>query len=411
MLKLISLFFSVIILASCATHQNLIAPIQQEIVQGRCPQAVASLQPLAEKPSDDQLLYLLEYGSALQICQQYSLSNEALLKANQLSEEIDFVSLSRSVGATLFNEQMLQYKGDKFEKLFINALAALNFLELDQLDSAMVEVRRINEKTKKYSNENSKSFELNSFANYLSGLVYELDKKYDDACISYKDSYMLDSTYRNVALDMLTACWRAQRFQEFSALVKKINASDEEISYAKQSLKNNKEIIILFMQGWGPKKATRHDDVVYPILRPTLSLTQKLIVTTDAEVDSQIKISEPIYSVEKAAIATLEDDYSALGARRIGARVAKEVVADQIRQKDKAMGDLAWLIMVASERADLRNWSLLPQTIHVVRLKVNNVKSLNLIGQGYDGKTTEDLGIIDLDLYPNKKVFLVKSLK
>lgn len=400
-----------LVFSSCATHQNLIAPVQQDIKQGRCETALPALEKLSEKNTDNQLLYLMEYGAALQICKQYEKSNEVLLKADQLSEQIDYVSLSRSVGATLLNEQMLQYKGDKFEKFFINALTALNFLELGNNESAMVEVRRINEKTKKLSADEAKNFELNSFAQYLAGLIYENERKYDDACIAYRQAYNLDPSFRNVALDMLTACWRAQRTDEFNKLLKETSATEDEIKFAKRDFKKTKEKVIVFLQGWGPHKAVRPDDAVFPVLRPTFSNTKKLIITAADEKNSLVKFSEPIYSVEKTAMATLEEDYKTLGARRLGARVAKEVMADQIRQKDKALGDIAWFIMVASERADLRNWSLLPESVQVVRFDATHVNVLNLSGRGYGETDYENLGQIDLTVNPQKNIYLIRSLQ
>lgn len=412
MFKLVlSLAALLLFLSSCATHQNTIAPIQQDIKQGRCETALPVLEKLTEKSNSDQLLYMMEYGSALQICKQYSKSNEVLLKADQLSEQIDYVSLSRTVGATLLNEQMLQYKGDKFEKLFINAMTALNFIELGQPDSAMVEVRRINEKTKKLNADEAKDFELNSFAQYLAGIVYENDRKYDDACISYKAAYKLDASFRSVALDMLTACWRAKRTQEFNQLVKETHASEDEVAFAKRNFKKTNEKIIIFLQGWGPRKAVRADNAVFPYLQPTFSNTKKLIVSAAEESNSLIKFSEPVYSVEKTAIFTLEEDYKTLGARRLGARVAKEVMADQIRQKDKALGDLAWLVMVASERADLRNWSMLPESIQIVRVDASQAKVMNLSGRGYGDAESENLGQIDFATNPQKNIYLIRSLQ
>jgi hypothetical protein len=409
--KVFLAFLFFIILVGCAIHSNQIAPSQNEIIQGRCDSALNKLKVLAEKETDDQLLYLMEYGSALQICKNYSESNKVLIKAHQLAEENDYFSLSRGVGATLLNEQMLKYKGDKYELLMLNALTAINFLELGDRESAMVEVRRINEKTKRFAEIEKKPHELNSFAQYLAGLVYELDRKYDDACIAYQSSYRIDSGFREVVLDMLTACWRARRTDEFLRLVKTTSATDVEIEYAKRDYKKSNEKVILFLQGWGPKKATRPDDQVYPILKPVYSKTQSLFVSSQLSAQNYFKSTAPVYNIEQAAIATLEEDYKTIAIRRFGARVAKEIVADQIRQKDKAMGDIAWLIMVASERADLRNWTLLPQTIQVLRVDANQVSAVQLSGRGAAGAEYENFGIIDFSVDKSKKVYTVRSLK
>lgn len=399
----------VLILGSCATYQGSVSPIKQNLILGNCDLALKTLEEKSGKENDDQLLYLMEYGSALQICKDYKKSNTVFQMADALSERIDFHSVSRVVGATLLNEELIQYKGDKFEKIFINALAALNYLELGRADDAMVEVRRINEKYLRFSAEEKKSFELNSFSKYLSGLVWEADQRYDDACIDYRQAYDLDKSFRAVGLDMLTACWRARRQQEFAALVKQLNPTASEIQYAKR--KSKKEIILVYLQGWGPQKATRRNDALFPVLAPTPSLTKKLGVEWQASAGIQVQKSEMVYNVESAAMATLEADYNSLAGRRFGARIAKEVVADQIRQKDKTLGDVAWIIMVASEHADLRNWTFLPESIQVVRIDPENATTLKLTGYDRSDSVSENFEDIDLSLHPGKKIYLVRSIK
>ena len=410
MIKLVVLFYSLIFLGSCATYHSRLLPAQNNLIGGRCDVATKELAELSAAQSDDRLLYLMEYGSALQICKDYKKSNEIFLEADKLSEQIDYISASRVLGATLLNEEMIQYKGDIFEKLFINISAALNFIELEQPDEAMVEIRRIDEKYKKYSSEEKSSFELNSFSQYLSGLIFETASKFDDACISYKAAYKLDTTYRDVGLDAMYACWRAKRTREFEQLASEIKPTAEESEFVKRNNKNEK--IIVYLQGLGPKKAPRPDNHLYPYLVPSASITEKLQITYQNEKEQSLtKTSSPVYSVEKAAIATQEADYGSLAARRLGARVAKEVMADQIRQKNKALGDVAWLVMVASERADLRNWSLLPESIQVIRVSPLKKSKITLVGLNKFAAESESFPTIDLSLSESKKIYLVRSIK
>jgi hypothetical protein len=81
------------------------------------------------------------------------------LKADRLSEQVDYQSVSRIAGSLALNEEMVQYKGDTFEKFFINAYLAMNFLALGDFDSALVEARRINQKYLKFRAEEAKSFQ------------------------------------------------------------------------------------------------------------------------------------------------------------------------------------------------------------------------------------------------------------
>jgi len=399
-----------VLLSSCATHPSRVSPVKTHLLAGRCSEATKILEQLSREGGNDHLLFLMEFGAAVQICKDYEKSNQIFLEADKLSEQLDYISASRAVGATLLNEEMLQYKGDIFEKLFINISAAINFIELGQFDEALVEVRRINEKYNKFSAEEKNSYELNSFAQYLSGLIWEVDHKYDDACISYTAAYKLDRSYRDVGLDMLTACWRAKRFQEYDQLALEIKPTAQELKFIKR--KNGNEKIILYLQGLGPTKAPRPNAPLYPYLVPSNNITKKLSVSYQNESEVLLtKISQPIYSVEKAAIATQEADYNALTARRLGARVAKEVMADQIRQKDKTLGNIAWLIMVASERADLRNWSLLPESIQVIRLTPLANSKIKIAGLNRYQAESEILSDIDLSIQPNKKIYLVRTIK
>ena len=175
-------------------------------------------------------------------------------------------------------------------------------------------------------------------------------------------------------------------------------------------------MILVFLQGWGPQKAVEPGARSFARLIPSTSTTKKLQVSFESGAENSIiqsspMLSQSVYSVEKSAIATLEADVNSLAARRLGARVAKEIVADQIRQKDKALGELAWLVMVASERADLRNWSLLPESVQILRLQIGeNENHLKLLGLDYYGQVSEDLGTLDLSVQPQKKIYLIRSL-
>ncbi len=400
-------------LSGCATYQSQVSPARDHLVRGRCPEALQLLKTQSEKEGGDQLLYLLDYGTALQICREYKASSLIFQRADKLSEEVDYHSVSRVAGATLLSEEMIQYKGDIFEKLFINATAALNYLEMGLPDDALVEVRRINEKYRKLTSEdNKKKFELNSFSQYLSGLIYESQRRYDDACISYKSSYKIDPVYHYVGLDMLRGCWLARRTQDFDELVKQVNPTAAELSQVKEKSKN--EILIVFMQGWGPRKAPRPDERTIPYLIPTPSVTKTLQAQV-ASGDFTKFMSQPIYNVEKAAIQTLEDDHASLVARRIGAAVAKNVVADQIRQKDQLLGVLTWVALAASERADLRQWSTLPQTIQVIRMPMPTgaykIKLTGLDSMGDESETLPDIDSVGGKGSAHKKIYLVRSLK
>ncbi|MGZ3796057.1 MAG: COG3014 family protein [Pseudobdellovibrionaceae bacterium] len=383
---LMGLFLLNLNLIACATYQGKVAEARQQLTFGQYEAAEKYLEPLANKEGRDQLVYLLDYSVALQMGGKIKESALALQRADRLADFQDYTSLSHEASSLLLNQEMVQYKGDSFEKIYINAYAALDYLELNQLDEALVETRRMNEKYNKINHEDRKTFEKNVFGKYLSAMIWEANQNWDDAYIAYEEAYNLDPNIPFLAEDLIRSAKRARRTDAYQKWKKVFPQETEKKEWYDR---NYGELIIIYEQGWGPRKTLVGGQGAYaggynpPILQPVYNtiLQMKAAISGDGEVKSRI-----IYDVEKAAIQTLQNDYAWLAAKRLGAFATKEVVADQIRQKNETLGNLAWLAMHLSERADLRQWSTLPQTVQLIRvpLKVGeyNVNLQGLLANG-----------------------------
>jgi hypothetical protein len=390
----------------CATYQNKVEKARQFLGANQFESAQSHLLPLAQEESGDQLVYLLDYATTLQISGQYKESNKFFFKAEKLAEEQDYHSVSRVAGSFLLNEEMKQYKGDTFERIFINAYLAMNYLELGDLDSALVETRRINDKYKLLRSEEKKSFELNSFAKYLSAMIWEADKKYDDAFIAYKEAYEIDPHIETIKEDLVRISKKAQRLDEYKRYKSEFLLNNEaQDGHDKEKA----ELIVIYQQGWGPRKRYNSYDVKFSILSPVFNDTQKAKVIISSLSSPKIeKISKNIYDVQEAAIKTLKDDQAALLARRVGAFVAKEVASREISRKNEALGLIAWFVMHASERADLRQWSTLPSSIQVIRtLLPPGEYDIEIQGLSAFGNQTQDkMSVKKIKLEKGKTKFL-----
>lgn len=388
------LFFISFSTLACATYQHKVAESRQYLKFGQYDLAEQSLSPLASKDNGDQLVYLLDYAVALQMGGKIKESSLALQKADRLAEFQDYTSLSREAGSLLLNQEMLQYKGDSFEKIYINAYAALNYLELNRLDEALVETRRMNEKYNKLNSEDRKTFEKNVFGKYLSALIWEANRNWDDAYIAYEETHKLAPDIPFLAEDLIRSAKRSQRTEAYQKWKK---AFPQVVEKKEWYDKAYGELIIIYEQGWGPRKTQVGGQGIYaggynpPILVPV----QNTVVGMRAAISGVGEFnSREVYDVEQAAIETLQHDYSWLAAKRLGAFATKEIVADQIRQKNEALGAVAWFAMQLSERADLRQWSTLPQTVQLVRVPLKageyNVNLQGLLAGGSpsgDGKS------------------------
>ncbi len=390
-----------ILLVSCSTYQAKLQEPRQMLKEGRFSEALVALKNLASQPGDDQLVYLMEYGTGLQMAGQYKESNEIFSKADRLSEQVDYHSVTNLALATLGSEEMVQYKGESYEKLLINANLALNYTMLGQNDEALVEARRINEKVNKIRQEGREDYEQNPFAHYLSGLLWEADGKFDDAYISFERSHKLDPSNPELREDLIRTAKKARREETYKKWKSQFSDVKENPDWYD---KNKGEIVVMIAQGWGPKKGMAPENHRIPRLYPVYSHTKNVKVDlmptstgagTDATPVAFSRLattkSESVYDIEKVAIQTLNADYGWMIARKMGAFAAKEIMADQIRQKNELLGLIAWVGMHASDRADLRQWSTLPQTIQLARFWVKpGTYQLNLQGIDISGAPTAD---------------------
>jgi hypothetical protein len=392
-----------VILSACATYQGKVDSARDNIKHHDYSHALEKLRPLAEKEDGDQLVYLLDYGTTLGLSGNYKDSNNILSKADRLADLVDYHSVSRIAGSLAISEEMVQYKGDTFEKIFINGYLAMNYLELNQLDDALVEARRLNEKYLKYRSDQKKKFELNPFGKYLSAMVWEANHEYDDAYIAYNEAYELESSIGPIREDLIRSAKLSRRTDTYKELKSKFpDVKEQDAWYDKK----NGEIILIYQQGWGPRKVPSPGARTMPTLVPVASNTQEAQLNIDGIGSFK---SREIYDVQRAAIETLKDDYGILLAKRIAAAATKEVAADQVRQKNELLGALTRIALYASDRADLRQWSTLPQTIQVVRVFVPAGKykySIQGLNRG-GGPTGEKLENQEVEVKAGQKKFLI----
>jgi hypothetical protein len=376
---------TLLLLVACATYQSKVRDARNLMKSGQPAAAAEKFKPLAEETSKDQLVYMLDYATALQSAGEYKESIGVFARAEKLSEENDYHSISNIAAAVITSEDEIQYKAESYEKIFINIEQAINYMMLHQFDEAIVEARRINEKIQKFRLDGRKDYELNPFAHYLAGLLWEADGRMDDAYISYSDSYKLDATNPYLPEDLMRAARKAHRTEEYQSWKEKYPGVTENPA----SLDPKKgQIVILVQQGWGPEKNFSRVDNRFAKLYPVYS--QTAYAEVDVEGIGRYD-TRTVYDVENVVIKTFDADQAWAVARKIGNTVGKAVVADQIRQKNEALGFLSAVFMRVSDRADLRQWSTLPKHMQVVKLWLpEGSYKISLQGNGGGGYPTND---------------------
>ena len=395
-------------LAGCATYQGKIEESRELLRNGRADEAAQKLAPLAARENDDQLVYMLDWATALQLAGHYRESASAFNRAEKIADVQDYHSLSNIASSLVLSEEMVQYKGDDYEKVLINAVNAINYLMMGLLDDALVEVRKVNQKLRLYRTEAKRDYEQNPFAYYLSAMIWEAGQRWDDAYIDYKRAYDLIPNYAPLREDLLRSSMRAQRADEFASWKAKFPEIKTKSEWRDRTMG---ELIVIHQQGWGPRKSPRPESFRFPHLTPTSSTTHAAEITLN---DVVVAHTQEIYSVTRVAIKTIDDAFAGLAAKRVAGIATKAVLADQLRQQNQLLGAVAWIALNATDRADLRQWSTLPDTFQIARIPLKaGAYKLEVKGLGWGGSLDgENMPGRTINVTPGKKTFVAwRSLR
>ena len=394
------------LLTGCATYQSKVDQARDHLARQQPKSAIEHLRPLAEEPGKDQLIYIYDYATALQAAGDFKESNRWFEKAYRLSEEKDYTSLSRQAGSLLLSEEMVQYRGEDFERLFVHVMLALNYLMQNDLEAANVETRRLVERLNYYRLEQKKPYEQNPFALYLNGHIWEANRNWDSAYIDFEKAYQINPSLTAVQEDLVRTAYKSRRMEQFQKWSKKFNIPKKK----EWESRSHGELVVFYLQGFGPRKAPRPDSPRFPMLVPAQNRTKvaEIEILKD-NITFEKNKTELAYNVQDVAIKTLNDQYGLLVAKRIAGVVAKDVAAKRIAKENEALGLAAFIAMHVSDRADLRHWSTLPETIQVARYSLPVgpylVKAKGLDSSGAEtGEASEETPI---QIQSGRKTFVV----
>lgn len=147
--RLVILAVVLVAFASCATTRNArFVEIDDTAAQG----SFASAAEMVESGRTDlysegtRLLYYLDSGMLHFYAEDYDQSIQRFNEAELLIEELFTVSVSQATATFLLNDTVQDYAGEDFEDIYLNVFKAVAFLNQGAYESALVEVRRINNK-------------------------------------------------------------------------------------------------------------------------------------------------------------------------------------------------------------------------------------------------------------------------
>jgi len=308
----------------------------------------------------------------------------------------------KQVGAIVSNDNAIAYEIPTYEQSMMHSYQALNYMNLGDLEGALVEIRRANlvqeqalknnqnlvdDAESKFNNNalesaypsmdlmigDLKNGFQNAYTFYLSGLMYEATGQENDAYIDYKKALEIYPDNRYVQQDVLR-------------LAAKLGMSDDLAHFTKLygeskniEEKNVGQVVLLIEQGMIKAKDDLsihlpifyfYDDARYfsfslPVYRDETSVYQQAKLMFK----SNEYQGEEIVKLQSLASKYLSDKLPELVARQAVRVIAKEQLRKKMTKEGGDIGNiLANLYNIASEQADTRSWLTLPSNVQLMRV-------------------------------------------
>ena len=379
-LSCLLLILAMLLLSACATYSERVNDVYLQLSQQ---QPAAALQALdkAKGPRRDRLAYLLNRAILLRMTQDYTASNAALEQAKRLIDEYSPISISEQVGALAVSETLTSYDGEPHEQVLVHLYAALNYLELGQLDEARVEALQVNLLLQTFADKHKNVYAEDPFADYLTAMIYEELGEWSDAMIAYRDAY---KTYQRLA-GPLGLSMPDYLKHDLLRLSQRMGLNDEYRQYQEQfgddsgltftELEQQGELVFILHNGLAPTKEQRGSRAIDAASGRLVSIALPVYISNymhatraEARIDDRQLALADMTDIEAMARKTLEAEIPMLTARAVARAVLKD---NAVRRVEEDKGPMAGLIAniaaAATEVADTRSWWTLPHDIMMLR--------------------------------------------
>ncbi|MGB4574464.1 MAG: hypothetical protein WBI79_05670 [Kiritimatiellia bacterium] len=410
-----------VVLSGCSTYSHYPQGMEQTTLQSlRTGKRVDAEKNFGKRTQGNSgVVFALEMGRVAQLEGDYEISRQAFTTAIEATREQDEKAVISASGAAaqgaavLVNDKAIPYRAPDYERTLMHHYQMLNYLGLQDLNGAGVEVRRAN-KTQKDAQERrareierAKSFQQNvpesedgkaderdphlipvyagldemagsvkySFLNaatlFLSGVVWEMLGEQNDAYIDYKKSIEIypDNVYLQRAVIRLS---RRLGMREDAADFSRRFPGAAAVAAPPQGMAR---LVVMFEQGLAPQKSDM--SLAYPLSGGSSLGVISLPIYADPVpplVTGSVRVggksagkTAPLCNVSALAARALADQMPGILTRQVARAIAKGSAAQVAGDSGGEWAELlVTLYNVVSEQPDLRSWLTLPAHIQVL---------------------------------------------
>ena len=396
-----------------------------------------------------RFVHYLDRGIVKRMLGDYEGSNHFLEKAYLFGEDY-----KRTVGdevvTVLLNPNLALYYGEDHEHLIPLYYKALNYLQLHNMQAALVECRRLNVRLAALSSTHTseKKYRRDAFVHMFMGFLYEAQGDINNAFIAYRNAYDV-YTEDYVFFFGMSAPLQLQR--DLLRTAAHLGFEEERLQYEKEMgmqtpaplSPNYGEILIFWQKGLGPVKTQSVFEVaIVPglggglyfrhaglgIAIPILDIKQSSLtslrdlrsirVTFPTYMDrpshfdaarlfdagSQVSFFEQAEPLRAIARKCLKERMLFELSKSLLRVALKEIAEVQLRKENKWLGLVADVVGSVTEGCDTRGWQTLPADVYYARVPLPAGRQQLVLQVGHAGHfVTQDT--LRIDVQPGKLYF------
>ena len=368
-----------VFLQACAIQHQQVNSLAEQLDNSTPGATLLSLQEI-DPPARDRAQYLLNTGLLKSVTGDFEGGVEDLQNAKDILNSLQAISISENLAAATINETLRAYDGSASERVLLHVLLSIDYLMLDDLDAARVEVLQAAVVMDELATEEKPVGQLAS-AHYIAGLVYELGGELDNARISYGKAANL-MAMRNMPLP------RSLQNSQLSVnsrlgIDKGVDEGvDEGVDqYRGQASSpveppdpNAAEVIVIYWDGVVTSKRGTSTSVWVPSMNQVVSLALPHYPPSNyvqqpftLNIAGQQHRTETIEDIEALLREDLNDESAAIYAMTLARMISKHQFVKSANDQNSGLALLANIVTMLTEAADIRSWNMLPSTIQIGR--------------------------------------------
>ena len=412
-LFIITLILFVFTIHSCMSYYQKMSKFQGFAEMGEFEKADIVLSG-EKNPNEgrNRFLYFANMGWTQHMLGDEKQSNVLL---NSADDYIEHFQRNYAVDALsmLTNPTVKAYQPETIENTMLNYYKAMNYLQLNDREGALVEARKITQKLyeqkDKYKDKQDR-YSDDAFAHILIGLIYDASGDYNNAFIAYRNA---DKAYDHIYAKQFELSTPLQLKQDLLRTAHLSGMSSELDHFEKKydmkyiHFDSEAQLVFFWENGFGPVKdqwsinftkvgssggfvtfTNEEMGLTFPIYIGNMS-SQEKTGFSDLEV---FRIAFPKY-VERRRILNsahisldkkdyplhLAEDINAISFKVLNDRMLRELATSiarfaakkateaAVRSQNEDIGTAVGILNALTETADTRNWQTLPSQISYCR--------------------------------------------